>query len=163
MEYKKIKNLLSSRAGRNIPNAIAYEHDPQVAPMYYKYIFYNALSKSDLDDFVFSCPYVVASSLRTFYSHFNGLRIGQSFSIYGSLLNRGFQPISLDYGNLHERPLGLASGSTVIGSLIEGEKSYSYLIVDSKGSVSQTSTVFQCDTVRQWASIEDLIVEQIDA
>ncbi len=158
---EEIFKLLENLPNQELPNAIGFLNERHIAPLYYRYLFYNPLSEREISEFIEECHFYITEPLINIYKNFNGLRVNQRLSIYGSLLNKGFQPISLNYGNLNERPNGLPKNSTVIGSLMLSDENYGYLVVKDNGIVTCTSTPMDYDDIQSWPDIETLIKNEI--
>lgn len=160
--HQNIQALFKGLTEHELPNAIAYSHEPEIAPLFYRYIFYHPLSSEELSDFVKNSQFHITESLIEFYRHHNGLRINQKISIFGSLLNKGLQPICLTYGNYYERPVGLPNNSTVIGGFTLSDDNNGYLVSHENGSVTCTSSFLQFDEIMEWSDIETLIRSEIN-
>ena len=161
IDYKSAFGLPDSLVKHALPNATAYGHDPKVAPLYYCYVFYNPLTEKEFSEFIETCGFNLTNPLISFYRGCNGLRVNQRLSIYGSLLHRGLQPISLDYANFNERPMGLPDSSTVIGGLTLSYDTNGYLVSHEDGTVTCSSSFLKYDVINKWENIEALIKEEI--
>lgn len=159
--YQTIFNLLDDLPKYELPNAVGYVNDTKVAPLYYRFLLYKPLDDQELSKFIERCNFNVSDALIDIYKYCNGLRINQKFSIFGSLLHKGFQPITLDYGNLNERPIDLPSSATVIGALHLSDDNIGYLVVHKDGSVICTSSFLQYDVIKSWPDIKALVKDQI--
>ena len=92
----------------------------------------------------------------------NGLRVA-SISLYGVIgqIDRSVgpgvgQPISLDYGNLLERPMNLGDTDMIIGGIV-GWSSRGNFVMDQKGAVRLVHFLNGDDVADEWSSLEGML------
>ena len=96
----------------------------------------------------------------------NGLRFA-NISLYGVIeyIDRSVglhvgQPISLDYGNVFDRPAGLGPDHIVIGSAV-GWSSKGDYVMDQTGAVSLVNCLDACDIAAGWPNLSAMLIAEI--
>jgi len=135
---------------------------PHVGPFAYMARLYDPLAAGDLNGWLSG-----ANCSRNDYTRFletaaNGLRF-VSLNLYGVIhsIDRSVgpgagQPISIDYGNLIERPAGMDEGQMVIGGAV-GWSSRGVFIIDDQGRVRLTHHADAHDIAAEWDSLEAML------
>jgi hypothetical protein len=97
----------------------------------------------------------------------NGLRIA-NISLYGVIeqvdrtVGQGVgQPISLDYGNVVERPANLNDTDLVIGGIV-GWSSRGCYIMDREGAIRLTHHTDGADVIDSWDSIDTMLRSELN-
>lgn len=70
------------------------------------------------------------------------------------------QPISLDHGNVLDRPAGLNAGNIVIGSIV-GWSSRGQYVMDQTGAVSLVNCLDTSDMAADWPDLRAMLIAEI--
>lgn len=139
-----------------------YRRQPHIYKFAYLARLYDPVSRHSLESWLSGAGFSCNS-----YTHFledgaNGLKFS-NLNLYGlvELVDRSVgpsagQPISIDYGNVIERPGGLAKDQMVIGGTT-GWSSRGVYIIDSDGRVRLTHYTDADDVAAEWGSLEAML------
>ncbi|MFZ5721133.1 MAG: hypothetical protein ACOY5Y_16865 [Pseudomonadota bacterium] len=141
-------------------------HTPFVAPLAYLHRIYPPLSRGDIIDLKQSLAVPNLGGYGEFLAVVgNGARIfNLSLGGFVRQLNRSLhglgQPISLDYGNVVERPSGLEDNALVIGG-VTGWSSRGVFVQLASGEILLTHAKDGCDVAARWPSLDALLADEI--
>jgi hypothetical protein len=142
-------------------------HTPHVAPLAYLHRIYPRLHAEDLVDLEAQLGTNIPESFANFLTRVgNGARFF-NISIDGLVgqlrrdpADKLGQPISLDYGNIYERPPGLAEDTLAIGGMV-GWSSRGCLVMQPGGEVLLVHPSDGRDVVARWDSLDAMLRDEI--
>lgn len=170
MSREKLLALLSNRLEAHptfIDGGVVLCHTPFVAPQAYLHTIYPVLAPAQFEQ----VEGTIARTLPEDYHGFlrlvgNGARL-YNLSLYGLVgqLRRDAtdplgQPISLRYGNLVERPLGLQEDAVAIGGMV-GWSSRGLLIMQPGGEVLLIHPLDSNDVAARWPDLDGMLHDEI--
>lgn len=143
-------------------------HRRSVAPLAYLHRIYPVLTQQEVSELESRLARPIPADHRAFLQTIgNGARFYSAFGLNGLVrrIDRSMgdglgQPISLDYGNVNERPRGLDDDTVAIGGMV-GWSSRGVLVMDRRGSIALVHPVDGQDVAASWDNLDNMLRSEI--